>query len=146
MVITLFFLLGTTVIEENATDDQPTTDSNSNDGTCYKLVGIIVHLGQANGGHYYSFIQHKYVLMICFIIQISTSFYLNRNESDPLNTSHWYKFDDTDVSECKMDDDEELRSQCFGGDNPPSAFDQPAAKRYCYLYLAFISIILFYLF
>ena len=30
-----------------------------NDGTRYKLVGIIVHKGQANGGHYYSFIQQK---------------------------------------------------------------------------------------
>jgi ubiquitin carboxyl-terminal hydrolase 9/24 len=50
---------GTTVIDENATDDQTTTNNNSNDGTRYKLVGIIVHMGQANGGHYYSFIQHK---------------------------------------------------------------------------------------
>ena len=42
--------LGTPVIEETPT----------NDSTRYKLVGIIVHRGQANGGHYYSFIQHKY--------------------------------------------------------------------------------------
>ena len=28
----------------------------------------------------------------------------------------WYKFDDGDVSECRMDDDEELKNQCFGGD------------------------------
>ncbi|CAF1148229.1 unnamed protein product [Rotaria sordida] len=98
---------GTSVIDENTNDDQTSTNSNSNDGTCYKLVGIIVHMGQANGGHYYSFIQHK-------------------NES---NSSHWYKFDDIDVTECKMDDDEELRSQCFGGDNPTSSFDQPPMKR-----------------
>ena len=43
---------------------------------------------------------------------------------------NWYIFDDTDVSECKMDDDEELRSQCFGGDHPSSSFDQPPMKRY----------------
>ena len=92
---------GTTVTEENLTD---------NDGTRYKLVGIIVHKGQANGGHYYSFIQQK-------------------DESDPINHSNWYIFDDTDVSECKMDDDEELRSQCFGGDQPSSSFDQPPMKR-----------------
>ena len=37
------------------------TDENTieNDGTRYKLVGIVVHKGQANGGHYYSFIQQK---------------------------------------------------------------------------------------
>jgi ubiquitin carboxyl-terminal hydrolase 9/24 len=92
---------GTTVTEENLTD---------NEGTHYKLVGIIVHKGQANGGHYYSFIQQK-------------------DESDPINHSNWYIFDDTDVSECKMDDDEELRSQCFGGDQPSSSFDQPPMKR-----------------
>ena len=28
----------------------------------------------------------------------------------------WYKFDDGDVSEAKMDDDEELRAQCYGGE------------------------------
>lgn len=33
-----------------------------------------------------------------------------------------------------MDDDEELRSQCFGGDNPTSTFDQPAVKRYVFLF------------
>ena len=44
--------------------------------------------------------------------------------------SQWYLFDDTDVSESKMEDDEELRSQCFGGENPTSSFDQPVMKRY----------------
>jgi hypothetical protein len=29
-----------------------------------------------------------------------------------------------------MDDDEELRSQCFGGDYPAQSFDQPVMKRY----------------
>jgi ubiquitin carboxyl-terminal hydrolase 9/24 len=52
-----------------------------------------------------------------------------RDESNSSNRSQWYKFDDTDVSECKMDDDEELRSQCFGGDHSTSSFDQPPMKR-----------------
>ncbi|UJR08730.1 hypothetical protein I4U23_012987 [Adineta vaga] len=97
---------GSPIVDENSTDDQAT----SNDGTRYKLVGIIVHMGQANGGHYYSFIQHN-------------------DESDDPNSSQWYKFDDTDVSECKMNDDEELRSQCFGGDHSTSPFDQSVMKR-----------------
>ena len=29
-----------------------------------------------------------------------------------------------------MDDDEEIRSQCFGGDYPTQSFDQPLMKRY----------------
>ncbi|CAF0895252.1 unnamed protein product, partial [Didymodactylos carnosus] len=93
------------------TDDCSADENNRSinpGGMQYKLVGIIVHSGQANGGHYYSFIQTK-------------------NEN--LDQSHWYKFDDIDVSECKMDDDEELRSQCFGGDYPTQTFDQPVMKR-----------------
>ena len=27
--------------------------------TKYKLFGVVVHSGQASGGHYYSYIQHK---------------------------------------------------------------------------------------
>ncbi|CAF0941972.1 unnamed protein product [Adineta ricciae] len=97
---------GMSVIDESADDDS----KSNNGGTRYKLVGIIVHSGQANGGHYYSFVQHK-------------------EESNPSDSLHWYKFDDTDVSECKMDDEEELRSQCFGGDYPAQSFDQPVMKR-----------------
>jgi hypothetical protein len=33
-----------------------------------------------------------------------------------------------------MDDDEELRSQCFGGDHPTSSFDQPVMKRLFIIY------------
>ena len=35
-------------------------------GTCtkYQLSGIVVHSGQASGGHYYSYIFHKYLSRI----------------------------------------------------------------------------------
>ena len=33
------------------------------------------------------------------------------------------------VSDSRMDDEEELRSQCFGGDHSPSSFDPPNMKR-----------------
>ncbi|CAL4062679.1 unnamed protein product [Meganyctiphanes norvegica] len=59
----------------------------------YKLTGIVVHSGQASGGHYYSYILH-------------------RSGSD----QRWYKFDDGEVTECKMDDEEEMKNQCFGGE------------------------------
>jgi len=35
----------------------------------------------------------------------------------------WYKFDDGDVCECNMDDDEELKNQCFGGEYMGEAFE-----------------------
>lgn len=31
-------------------------------------------------------------------------------------SARWYKFDDGEVTECKMDDEEEMKTQCFGGD------------------------------
>ncbi|CAF3335952.1 unnamed protein product [Rotaria socialis] len=101
---------GMTVMDETTDDDPKLPTTNSNGDTRYKLVGIIVHSGQANGGHYYSFVQ-------------------NKEELNSPDLPHWYKFDDTDVSDCKMDEDEELRSQCFGGDYPAQSFDQPVMKR-----------------
>ncbi|XP_052214421.1 probable ubiquitin carboxyl-terminal hydrolase FAF-X [Dreissena polymorpha] len=67
----------------------------------YKLIGVVVHSGQASGGHYYSYILHR------------------PTDSD----AKWYKFDDGDVSECKMDDDEEMKNQCFGGEYMGEVFD-----------------------
>lgn len=38
-------------IEENPNEDLTTTK--------YELTGIVVHSGQASGGHYFSYILHK---------------------------------------------------------------------------------------
>ncbi|XP_059534871.1 probable ubiquitin carboxyl-terminal hydrolase FAF-X isoform X8 [Myotis daubentonii] len=71
--------------------------------TKYRLVGVLVHSGQASGGHYYSYI-------------------IQRNGVDG-ERNRWYKFDDGDVTECKMDDDEEMKNQCFGGEYMGEVFD-----------------------
>ncbi|XP_075815088.1 ubiquitin carboxyl-terminal hydrolase 9Y-like [Microtus pennsylvanicus] len=71
--------------------------------TKYRLVGVLVHSGQANGGHYYSYI-------------------IQRNSKDS-ERGRWFKFDDGDVTECKMDDDEEMKNQCFGGEYMGEEFD-----------------------
>ncbi|XP_063829213.1 probable ubiquitin carboxyl-terminal hydrolase FAF-X [Ostrinia nubilalis] len=78
--------------------------------THYQLSGIVVHSGQASGGHYYS-----YVL-------------LRDNGSE---TGRWVKLDDGDVSECVMHDDEEMKAQCFGGEYMGEVFD-PMLKRVLY--------------
>ncbi|KAK6195512.1 hypothetical protein SNE40_000926 [Patella caerulea] len=70
--------------------------------TKYRLIGVVVHSGQASGGHYYSYIFH-------------------RGATDP--AAKWYKFDDGDVTECKMDDDEEMKNQCFGGEYLGEVYD-----------------------
>ncbi|KAF5307812.1 hypothetical protein FQR65_LT06684 [Abscondita terminalis] len=77
--------------------------------TKYRLSGIVVHSGQASGGHYYSYIRHH----------------------DPTVEVRWYKFDDGEVSECRMGEDEEMKAQCFGGDYMGEVFD-PMLKRTTY--------------
>lgn len=69
--------------------------------TRYQLTGIVVHSGQASGGHYFSYIQHK----------------------TPDGFEKWYKFDDGEVTECKMNEDEEMKAQCFGGDYMGEVYD-----------------------
>ena len=83
--------------------------------TRYQLTGIVVHSGQASGGHYYSYILHR----------------PPSNASGGTNGAKWYKFDDGDVSECKMDDDEEMKNQCFGGEYMGEVFDH-VVKRMSY--------------
>ncbi|KAK0096487.1 hypothetical protein PV326_005319 [Microctonus aethiopoides] len=75
-----------------------------NKETCtkYQLSGIVVHSGQASGGHYYSYVLHR------------------QNDG----TAKWYKFDDGDVTECKMEEEEEMKTQCYGGDYMGEVFDQ----------------------
>ena len=84
-------------------EDLVACDDSTFEGGCskYELSGIVVHSGQASGGHYYSYIQYK--------------------QAD--GSKKWYKFDDGDVSECKLDDDEEMKVQCFGGEYVGEMFD-----------------------
>lgn len=57
----------------------------------YKLVGVLVHAGVAQGGHYYSFIKDR----------------------NPGTTSDkWYRFDDEDVTPF---DPASIETECFGG-------------------------------
>jgi len=77
--------------------------------TKFELCGIVVHSGQASGGHYYSYILYKHFG----------------------GTRKWYKFDDGDVTECKLDDDDEMRVQCFGGEYIGEVFDHMLKRMSC---------------
>ncbi len=58
----------------------------------YRLAGVLVHHGVAQGGHYYSFI---------------------RDRSENGNTKNeWYRFDDEDVTPF---DPSNIETECFGG-------------------------------
>merc|ERR1719253_1726950 len=56
----------------------------------YKLAGVLVHAGVAQGGHYYSFI----------------------NDRNPGSEDKWYRFDDEDVTPF---DPVLIALECFGG-------------------------------
>ena len=58
----------------------------------FKLVGVLVHQGTAESGHYYSYIQER--------------------PSQEHHMSKWVEFNDTEVSEFNPFD---IDSQCFGG-------------------------------
>ena len=59
----------------------------------YKLAGVLVHHGVAQGGHYYSFIR-------------------DRTSVDTTNTDKWYRFDDDEVTPF---DPSQIELECFGG-------------------------------
>ncbi|CAF0886485.1 unnamed protein product [Rotaria sordida] len=61
----------------------------------YELIGIVIHSGQANAGHYYSFIKD------------TQCHYSN-------NTNQWYRFNDTTVEEIQLNE-QMLEEECFGG-------------------------------
>lgn len=76
---------------------------NSDSDHEFELCGIIVHSGEANAGHYYSFIkEHNY-----------SEFSINE-ENSSLDSSRWFKFNDTCIEEVTFDANF-LVEECFGG-------------------------------
>lgn len=45
-------------------------ESQDENHTKYQLTGIVVHSGQASGGHYYSYIQDRYIFFFLVYIII----------------------------------------------------------------------------
>ena len=55
------------------------------------MTGILIHSGNANAGHYYSYIK----------------------ETEGKNKDKWYEFNDTYVTNF---DPNRIKTECFGGD------------------------------
>ena len=57
----LFYFLGEEIplSEDEKEKKTPGDEPNEEVSTKYRLRGLVVHSGQASGGHYYSFIQLK---------------------------------------------------------------------------------------
>jgi ubiquitin C-terminal hydrolase len=67
----------------------------------YKLVGVVVHTGSADAGHYYSYIQDR-------------------------NGAGWFQFNDSVVSNWDIS---ELNDSCFGGSQNVEVFDQQSGSK-----------------
>jgi ubiquitin carboxyl-terminal hydrolase 34 len=68
-----------------------TEDEETAECYTYDLIGVTVHTGTADGGHYYSFIRDRL----------------------PPNKDKWYLFNDAEV---KQFDPNQLPNECFGGE------------------------------
>lgn len=72
----------------------------------YKLIGVTVHTGTADGGHYYSFIKER---------------------SNPMSThpDRWFLFNDAEV---KQFDPSQIEAECFGGEMTSKTYDSVTEK------------------
>jgi len=69
----------------------------------YELVGVVVHLGVANAGHYYSYIN---------IQRDGTDNQMNFNPNDGSHVRKWMTFNDSSVTNFSVD---QIESECYGG-------------------------------
>lgn len=53
----LLAVSGELIADENEDGEEKSDNSN----TKYQLVGVVVHSGQASGGHYFSYILHRWL-------------------------------------------------------------------------------------
>ena len=78
-------------------------ETNINPSYDYELIGVTVHTGTADGGHYYAFIRDRY---------------------GP-NKDKWYSFNDAEV---KPFDPNQIAAECFGGEMNSRTYDQVTDK------------------
>ena len=90
--------------EEEKKEDEDEQWPEQEDCFEYKLVGVVVHSGTANAGHYWSYINTR-------------RGYNEPDENDPnwskTETDPWMEFNDSSVRDFNF---EKLKDECFGGD------------------------------
>ncbi|CAL1294964.1 unnamed protein product [Larinioides sclopetarius] len=85
--------------------DKEENSGTDSDDECYEyeLIGVTVHTGNAEGGHYYSFIRER-----------------NQPGKDK-----WYLFNDSEV---KLFDPTHIAGECFGGEMTSKTYDSVTDK------------------
>ena len=59
-----YFRLGEEIPDSETKESDTKEAETTSATTSYRLRGIVVHSGQASGGHYYSFIRVRYVVFL----------------------------------------------------------------------------------
>lgn len=90
--------------EEFLMGDKQDQDPQRDPSYWYQLIGVVVHTGTAEGGHYYSFI---------------------RDRSAPQGHDQWFLFNDAEV---KPFDPAQIASECFGGEMTTKTYDAVTEK------------------
>ena len=89
---------------EEEAPEQEMKESEPDENFEYKLVGVVLHMGTADAGHYLSYIN------------------INRGEKDEetpewllTEKEKWLEFNDSQVKEYRFNN---LEADCFGGEHP----------------------------
>ena len=83
----------------------------------YELIGVTVHTGTADGGHYYAFIRDR---------TVHTNNAAEGTKSNVSNSGDkWYSFNDAEV---KQFDPSQIAAECFGGEMNSRTYDQGTDK------------------
>jgi ubiquitin carboxyl-terminal hydrolase 34 len=96
--------------------------STINESHLFELIGVTVHTGTAEGGHYYSFIRER-VKRASDVNPIENL--LDSSSQGQQQQHRWYLFNDAEV---KQFDPSQIANECFGGDVTSKGYDQSSDR------------------
>lgn len=104
--------------EPNENESETNLKEENEEDYLYELIGVTVHTGTAEGGHYYSFIRERNAICSSDGDAVDVD--------DTQNKSKWYLFNDTEVK--PFDAATQLASECFGGETTSKTYDSTSDK------------------
>ncbi|CAF3593955.1 unnamed protein product [Rotaria socialis] len=105
---------------ESTSKYPPASPSSGNDSHLFELIGVTVHTGTAEGGHYYSFIRER-VKRSTDNNNFSSNSDLLLDNQQQCQQHRWYLFNDAEV---KQFDPSQIANECFGGEITSKGYDQ----------------------
>jgi ubiquitin carboxyl-terminal hydrolase 34 len=97
----------------------PASPSSGNESHLFELIGVTVHTGTAEGGHYYSFIRERVKRPTDNNLATNSDTILDNQQQSQQH--RWYLFNDAEV---KQFDPSQIANECFGGEITSKGYDQ----------------------